>query len=66
MTLWNAPKTHAANAYVRDERRARERVASWFDVAHAFDAGMRLALKNPQRAQQELDELAEDADPWKS
>lgn len=66
MSLWNEPRTKAADAYVRNERRTRERVASWFDVAHAFDAGMRLALSNPQRAEQEFADMAKESDPWTS
>jgi len=50
-------RTRAAIAYIKRERQQRDRLASWLDVSAAFDAGMRLALTNPDRAAQDIAEL---------
>lgn len=47
------PRTRAALSYVslmRDSPRA----ATWFDVADAFDAGQRQALRRPHESRRQL------------
>jgi hypothetical protein len=47
----------SANAYVKVERRGTDRVATWFDVAAAYDAGMKHALEALQSAKAQIKKL---------
>jgi hypothetical protein len=54
-----ARRTKAANAYVADKRQRTSEFtqATWFDVADAYDSGMRHAILNRRSARLQFDEL---------
>ena len=49
--------TKQAHAYVKLLRRRSTRCATWFDVAEAYDAGLRSAMGNRNIAKRQLTEL---------
>lgn len=51
------PRTRAADAYVEIQRRKKPVEATWFDVAAAYDAGMRHAILNRASARYHFDQV---------
>jgi hypothetical protein len=47
-------RTKASAAHVGSVRKGSDRAATWFDVADAYDAGMRHGLGQPKNALKQL------------